>query len=124
MYKYALSLFMRFCVLKEGGWLGDLEISDGHVKCQKCGQAIPIIGKLQRSKTDRIAQLERRIKQAEFYYKKYHDSTDYSNSCTKEREEHQTVREENVQDVRKKGQNILYHFIHLLRMDQYQNFGV
>lgn len=29
MYKYALSLFMRFCGLKEGGWLGGNGSSSG-----------------------------------------------------------------------------------------------
>jgi hypothetical protein len=76
--------------------INSLEISDGHVKCQKCGQVIPIIGKLQKSKTDRIASLEKRIKRAEFYYKKYHhdNSTDHSG---KDREELAALQQEDAE---------------------------
>jgi adenine-specific DNA methylase len=39
-----------------------LQIIDNSVKCQRCGIAIPIVGKLTRTKNDRIAILQRRIK--------------------------------------------------------------
>jgi hypothetical protein len=50
-----------------------LEIFDsdsGHshqVKCQRCGMAVPIVGKLTRTGNDRIAMLQKRIKWLENY---------------------------------------------------------
>ena len=50
-----------------------LQIYDHHhsssssVKCQKCGVAIPIVGKLTKLKSDRIRILEKRIKWLEDY---------------------------------------------------------
>jgi hypothetical protein len=41
-----------------------LEISESgnSVKCQRCGMAVPIVGKLSRPHNDRVAILQRRIK--------------------------------------------------------------
>lgn len=38
-----------------------LETSNDHVKCQKCGVAIPIVGKLARPHSDTIAYVEKQI---------------------------------------------------------------
>ncbi len=35
-----------------------LEISDNSVKCQRCGNAVPIVGKLSRPCNDRVAVLQ------------------------------------------------------------------
>jgi hypothetical protein len=40
-----------------------LQIIDNSVKCQKCGMAVPIVGKLTKPKSNRIAVLEKRINQ-------------------------------------------------------------
>jgi hypothetical protein len=45
-----------------------LEIFDHSVKCQKCGIAVPIVGKLSRPCNDRVIILQRRIKWMENYY--------------------------------------------------------
>jgi hypothetical protein len=45
-----------------------LEISDHSVKCQRCGNAVPIVGKLSRRHNDRAVILQRRIKWMENYY--------------------------------------------------------
>jgi hypothetical protein len=39
-----------------------LQITDNSVKCQKCGIAVPIVGKLSKPNSNRIAVLEKRIK--------------------------------------------------------------
>jgi hypothetical protein len=39
-----------------------LEISDNMVKCQRCRNAIPIVGKTSRPANDRVAILQARIK--------------------------------------------------------------
>jgi hypothetical protein len=39
-----------------------LQITDHSVKCQKCGIAVPIVGKLTRTKNDRIALLQKKDK--------------------------------------------------------------
>jgi adenine-specific DNA methylase len=39
-----------------------LQIFSSSVKCQRCGIAVPVVGKLTRAKNDRIAILQRRIK--------------------------------------------------------------
>jgi hypothetical protein len=45
-----------------------LEISGNHsVKCQKCGVAVSIVGKLTKPKSNRISVLQRRIKWIENY---------------------------------------------------------
>jgi hypothetical protein len=44
-----------------------LEITDHSVKCQRCGNAVPIIGKMTRTNNDRIAVLQKRIKWIENY---------------------------------------------------------
>ncbi|MFL6470183.1 MAG: hypothetical protein ACJ71H_04955 [Nitrososphaeraceae archaeon] len=44
-----------------------LEIFNHSVKCQKCGMAVPIIGKLSKPNSNRIAVLEKRIKWLENY---------------------------------------------------------
>jgi adenine-specific DNA methylase len=44
-----------------------LEIFDHSVKCQRCGIAVPIVGKLIKPKSNRIAVLEKRIKWLENY---------------------------------------------------------
>jgi hypothetical protein len=43
-----------------------LQIIDNSVKCQKCGMAVPIVGKLT-ARNDRIAVLQKRIKWLENY---------------------------------------------------------
>jgi hypothetical protein len=42
--------------------IDSLEIYGDSVKCQKCGMAVPIVGKLTKPKSNRIAILEKRIK--------------------------------------------------------------
>jgi hypothetical protein len=44
-----------------------LQISDHSVKCQRCGIAVPIVGKLARPHNDRVAVLQKRIKWLENY---------------------------------------------------------
>ena len=44
-----------------------LYISGNSVKCQKCGTAVPIVGKLSRPHNDRISVLQKRIKWIENY---------------------------------------------------------
>ncbi|MFL6419158.1 MAG: hypothetical protein ACJ71P_07065 [Nitrososphaeraceae archaeon] len=44
-----------------------LEIFNHSVKCQKCGMVVPIIGKLSKPNSNRIAVLEKRIKWLENY---------------------------------------------------------
>ena len=44
-----------------------LEISEGSVKCQRCGMSVPIVGKLARPHNVRIAVLQKRIKWMENY---------------------------------------------------------
>jgi hypothetical protein len=44
-----------------------LEICDHSVKCQRCGIAVPIVGKLTRPCNDRSVILQRRIKWMENY---------------------------------------------------------
>ena len=45
-----------------------LQITDNSVKCQKCGTAVPIVGKLTKpTKGNRIDILEKRIKWIENY---------------------------------------------------------
>jgi hypothetical protein len=39
-----------------------LEIFDHSVSCQRCGMAVPIVGKLSKPNSNRIAVLEKRIK--------------------------------------------------------------
>jgi hypothetical protein len=45
-----------------------LEIFDHSVKCQRCGNAVPIVGKLTRTGNDRIAVLQKRIKWLEGHH--------------------------------------------------------
>jgi hypothetical protein len=49
-----------------------LEISGNYVKCQRCGVAVPIVGKLTKVSSDRVAILQNRIKWIEEYYYYYH----------------------------------------------------
>jgi hypothetical protein len=44
-----------------------LETSDHSVKCQKCGTAVPIVGKLPKPHPNRVAILQKRIKWLENY---------------------------------------------------------
>jgi hypothetical protein len=45
-----------------------LKISGNSVKCQKCGTAVPIVGKMTRNSNDRIGTLQMRIKWIEGHY--------------------------------------------------------
>jgi hypothetical protein len=45
-----------------------LETYGNSVKCQRCSQGIPIVGKLNRPHNDRAVILQRRIKWMENYY--------------------------------------------------------
>jgi hypothetical protein len=45
-----------------------LQISDGFVKCQRCGIAVPIVGKLSSPQNGRITVLQNRIKWLEGHY--------------------------------------------------------
>jgi hypothetical protein len=51
-----------------------LEIFDHSVKCQRCGNAVPIVGKLTKANNDRIGILQKRIKWIEEHY--YHRNKD------------------------------------------------
>jgi hypothetical protein len=44
-----------------------LHITDNSVKCQRCGIAVPIVGKLHKPHNDRIVILQRRIMWIENY---------------------------------------------------------
>ena len=55
-----------------------LEIFGASVKCQKCGNDIPIVGKLSRPHNDRVAVLQKRIKWIENYA---HGNTNNSRSA-------------------------------------------
>jgi len=44
-----------------------LQISNGSVKCQRCDNSAPIVGKLSRPHNDRVAILQERIKWIENY---------------------------------------------------------
>ena len=57
-------------------FLPALEIYDHSVKCQRCGMAVPIVGKLTRTNNDRIGTLQRRIKWIEDHYYPYHRTRD------------------------------------------------
>jgi hypothetical protein len=46
-----------------------LQISDHSVKCQRCGNAVPIVGKLPKPHSNRIDILQKRIKWMENYYR-------------------------------------------------------
>jgi hypothetical protein len=45
-----------------------LDIFDYSVKCQRCGNAVPIVGKLTKANNDRIGILQNRIKWIEEHY--------------------------------------------------------
>ena len=51
-----------------------------YVKCQRCGQAKRIVGKLQRPKNDRIEQIKKRIRHIEEYNLKYNNNKATSDS--------------------------------------------
>jgi hypothetical protein len=53
-----------------------LEIFDPPIKCQRCGMAVPIVGKLTKPNSNRIAVLEKRIKWIENYPHHRRGSTD------------------------------------------------
>jgi selenocysteine-specific translation elongation factor len=57
-----------------------LQITDNSVKCQRCGIAVPIVGKLTRTKNDRIAILQKRIKWVENYSHGNHRRSSYDNN--------------------------------------------
>jgi hypothetical protein len=40
--------------------LDAVEISDNSVKCQKCGNVVPIVGKMSRTKNDKLLKLQTR----------------------------------------------------------------
>jgi len=40
--------------------LDTVEISDNSVKCQKCGNVVPIVGKMSRTKNDKLVKLQTR----------------------------------------------------------------
>jgi len=44
-----------------------LQITDHSVKCQRCGNAVPIVGKLNGPHNDRAVILQRRIRWIESY---------------------------------------------------------
>ena len=44
-----------------------LQIFGNHVECQRCGNAVPIVGKLTNTGNDRIAVLQKRIRWMENY---------------------------------------------------------
>ncbi|MFL6377725.1 MAG: hypothetical protein ACJ72R_09720 [Nitrososphaeraceae archaeon] len=44
-----------------------LQITDNSIKCQKCGNVVPIVGKLPRPHNDRVAVLQKKIKWIEKY---------------------------------------------------------
>jgi adenine-specific DNA methylase len=60
-----------------------LEIFDHSVKCQRCGNAVPMVGKLARPYNDRVAVLQRRIKWMENYYHGATSSSDKKNNDLK-----------------------------------------
>jgi adenine-specific DNA methylase len=60
--------------------IDSLEISDHSVKCQKCGIAVPIVGKLTKPKARnyRIAVLEKQIKWIEAHSHSHHGNNNRS----------------------------------------------
>jgi hypothetical protein len=44
-----------------------VQISDHSVKCQRCGNVVPIVGKLTKVSNDKIGMLQKRIKWIENY---------------------------------------------------------
>ena len=56
-----------------------LEISNNSVKRQRCGNAVPIVGKLSRPHNDRVAILQKRIKWIENYSRGNVNRLSYTN---------------------------------------------
>ncbi len=64
-----------------------LEISDSSVKCQRCGNAVPLLVPMKtRSKNDRIAFLQRQLNRIENYYS-HIGRTSYDNEVTQIKQE-------------------------------------
>jgi hypothetical protein len=57
-----------------------LQIIDNSVKCQRCGVAVPIVGKLTRTGNDRIAVLRKRIRWLENYHYPSHGHGNIGNN--------------------------------------------
>jgi hypothetical protein len=72
-----------------------LEIHDRHVKCQRCGIAIPIVGNF-RPRNDRIAILERRIKRIKNYSYPRSDNNKYNKVVKQLKQELAALLEENA----------------------------
>jgi hypothetical protein len=64
-----------------------LEISDDSVKCQRCGNPVPIVGKLSRPHNDRIAILQKRIKWIENYSRGNVNRPSYTNEVKELKQE-------------------------------------
>jgi DNA repair exonuclease SbcCD ATPase subunit len=76
-----------------------LEIFDHSVKCQRCGIAVPIVGKLTKStKSNRIAVLEKRIKWLENYRRGNNRSSSYNNNVKQLKQELADLLEEDAKD--------------------------
>jgi hypothetical protein len=65
----------------------EISESDHSVKCQKCGIAVPIVGKLTRTKNDKIAILQKRIKWIENYSRGNINRPSYTNDLKELKQE-------------------------------------
>jgi hypothetical protein len=61
-----------------------LQITDNSVKCQKCGIVVPIVGKLSKPNSNRIAVLEKRIKWLENYSRGNNNGSYHKNNNIKQ----------------------------------------
>jgi hypothetical protein len=72
------------------------EISDHSVKCQKCGTAVPIVGKLPKPHPNRVAILQKRIKWLENYSRGNINRPSYINDIKALKQELADLLEENA----------------------------
>jgi DNA repair exonuclease SbcCD ATPase subunit len=64
-----------------------LEISDDSVKCQRCGNPVPIVSKLSRPHNDRVAILQKRIRWIENYSRGNVNRPSYTNEVKELKQE-------------------------------------
>ena len=76
--------------------IGSLELFDHSVKCQTCGIAVPIVGKLTNTGNDRIAMLQKRIKWIENYCRGNINRPSYTNEVKALKQELAALLEEDA----------------------------